>query len=259
MDDATDTIAGADPDNIGAMLDPALFEQDVIPSDDVIQLDLPNGVVDTSLPTQHEDQSVAIAISLGEDDTVARQRSLAADLAETTSTTVVKQEPDAATTLSQPQAATTNSDSTIAGHETIFEVDSNAAVQSRTPGISTSPVQRHSSRQPKQVQRYVPDAHPSPTKAQSQLARGERRGSSAASGHTRVDSVKSRRSSSNTSGTTHQIAVAMKLASSPAEAAAARPDSRGSTAESELDPDVMLARELQAEEHGLRRRQSMRL
>ena len=110
---------------------------------------------------------------------------------------------------------------------------------------------RFSSRPPKQVDRYNPSDFQSLSKPTS----AGRRGSSATSGQTIVTSTKSRRSSSNTSGNTHQIGVtAVKLEAS------GRPVSRGSTtASSEIDADERLARELAAAEHGLRRRTSMRL
>ncbi|ETN39333.1 uncharacterized protein HMPREF1541_05556 [Cyphellophora europaea CBS 101466] len=128
----------------------------------------------------------------------------------------------------------------------------------RTPHTSNSPVsQRHSSRQPKQVQRFIPEAHRSPSKAQPNPAR---RGSSAVSGHTVINSTKSRRSSSNTSATIFNGLSASTKGQATVEAIA-RPGSKGreSTAESDLDPDEKLARDLHAEEHGLRRRQSMRV
>ena len=237
------------------MLDPALFEQAIIPSDDAMQLDLPNSVFDAPTSAGLEEQSIEVATSKPEGDATAGRPSQVLDLAETVSPTTVKREPDAAPAMVQQQGATTESESTIAAQETTHGVVLKPASQSQTPGASTSPMQRHSSRQPKLVERYVPDAQVSPTKPLPQ-PRGERRGSSAASGPTVVNSVKSRRSSSNTSDTTHQIAATMEQASSPG---AVRPVSRASTAESDLNPDEKLARELQAQEHGLRRRQSMRL
>jgi F-box and leucine-rich repeat protein 10/11 len=135
-----------------------------------------------------------------------------------------------------------------------------------TPHASASPVsQRHSSRQPKTVDRFVPEAHRSPSKPR--VSSSARRASSAVSGHTIVAIAKSRRSSSNTSTTLHNggSALLSKDADGSTDANGndliqARPGSRGreSTVESELDADEKLARELQAEEHGLRRRQSMR-
>lgn len=84
------------------------------------------------------------------------------------------------------------------------------------------------------------------------------RDSSATSAHSSAISVKSRRSSSNTSGTTHQI-VAMMNKSARSRDDSVRPVSHGSLGgESELDADEKFARELQAAENGLRRRASVR-
>lgn len=127
----------------------------------------------------------------------------------------------------------------------------------QTPRTSLSPVQRHSSRQTKQVERYVPENHRSPTKASVKPVEGNRRASSAASVQTAVTNTKSRRSSSNTSGTIHQVQSAATI-KQEARLNGEQFMSRGSTEESE-DADEKLARELQAAEHGLRRRQSMRL
>jgi hypothetical protein len=127
-----------------------------------------------------------------------------------------------------------------------------------TPHTSTSPVsQRHSSRQPKQVERFVPADHRSPSKVQQASVR---RASSAVSAHTIVNSVKSRRSSSNTSATLMNgvhISTKNGMPSNGAERLGSQ--GRESTADSELTADERMARELQAEEHGLRRRQSMRV
>ena len=120
-----------------------------------------------------------------------------------------------------------------------------------TKSKSGSPsLQRHSSRQPKQVERYMPEENRSPSNAKS-LPKPAHRGSSVGSGRPSPASVKSRRSSSNTSGAIHQMnGMLMKREE-------ARPRSM-STASSVLDEDERLARELQAQEHGLRRRASMR-
>jgi F-box and leucine-rich repeat protein 10/11 len=123
-----------------------------------------------------------------------------------------------------------------------------------TPHPSASPVsQRQSSRQPKQVERFVPEDHRSPSKPQPSA----RRASSAVSGHTIINSVKSRRSSSNTSATLMN-GVHMAAKESATVNGAARSDSQGreSTVEEE---DERIARALQQEEHGLRRRTSMRV
>lgn len=117
---------------------------------------------------------------------------------------------------------------------------------------------RHSSRQAKQVERYTPEDKRSPSKAVPKSQRTDYRASSVASAQTVVTSVKSRRSSSNTSGTIHQMAGIMARRS-PSREAWARPGSRGSIGgESEVDADEKFARELQAAENGLRRRTSMR-
>ncbi|EXJ91308.1 hypothetical protein A1O1_04418 [Capronia coronata CBS 617.96] len=120
------------------------------------------------------------------------------------------------------------------------------------------PPSRHSSRQAKQVERYTPEDKRSPSKATPKPQRTDRRASSAASAQTMVTSVKSRRSSSNTSGTIHQMANIMARGS-PSRENWARPVSRGSTGgESDVDADERFARELHAAENGLRRRTSMR-
>jgi len=118
---------------------------------------------------------------------------------------------------------------------------------------------RQSPRQSKQVERFTPEDHRSPSKVPPKPVRSERRASSAASGQTMATSTKSRRSSSNTSGTIHQMA-GIEARHDISREASARPVSRGSTVggESDLDADARLARELQAAENGLRRRTSMR-
>ncbi|KIX03712.1 uncharacterized protein Z518_07265 [Rhinocladiella mackenziei CBS 650.93] len=125
-------------------------------------------------------------------------------------------------------------------------------------GANPTPRSRHSSRQPKQVERYTPEDKRSPIKSYPKPQPNDRRASSAASAQTMATSVKSRRSSSNTSGTTHQMAGIMARRSASREVSA-RPVSRGSTGgESDLDADERFARELQAAENGLRRRTSVR-
>lgn len=126
-----------------------------------------------------------------------------------------------------------------------------------TPFTSMSPPsQRHSSRQSKPVERYLPDDHRSPSKATTEAAR---RASSGASGHILPATARSHRSSSNTSNTVHVMNGIVAFPKTTTAADGDRPESRGreSTAESELTADEKLARELQAEEHGLRRRPSM--
>jgi F-box/leucine-rich repeat protein 10/11 len=121
-----------------------------------------------------------------------------------------------------------------------------------------TPGSRQSSRQPKQIERYTPEDKRSPSKPFPK-SHPDRRASSAASAHTVVTSIKSERSSSNTSGTTHQMAGILASRRSVSHEASARPVSQGSIGgESDADADERLARELQAAENGLRRRTSMR-
>jgi hypothetical protein len=120
---------------------------------------------------------------------------------------------------------------------------------------------RHSSRQPKQTERYSPEDNRSPSKTHPKPSESQRRASSAASAQTTATSVKRRRSSSNTSGTIHQMAsmagmAGIKVGRSPFPDASARPVSRDSG--SDLGADEQFARQLQAAENGLRRRTSMR-
>ena len=122
-----------------------------------------------------------------------------------------------------------------------------------------TPGSRQSSRQPKHVERYTPEDKRSPTKPYPKAQVSDRRASSAASAQTGVTSIKSERSSSNTSGTTHQMAGIMASRRSASLEASARPASRDSTGgDSDLGADERMARELQAAENGLRRRTSMR-
>ena len=122
-----------------------------------------------------------------------------------------------------------------------------------------TPGSRQSSRQPKQVTRYTPEDKRSPSKPYPKEQSSDRQASSAASGHTAVTSIKSERSSSNTSGTTHQMAGIMASRRSVSREASVRPVSRASTGgDSDMGADERLARELQAAENGLRRRTSMR-
>ena len=125
-------------------------------------------------------------------------------------------------------------------------------------GYGWTPGSRQSSRQPKHVERFTPEDKRSPSKPfpKSQV---DRRASSAASAQTVMTSIKSERSSSNTSGTTHQMAGL--LASSRRSGSRdgdARPGSRGSGAGTEADADELFARQLQAAENGLRHRASVR-
>jgi len=120
---------------------------------------------------------------------------------------------------------------------------------------------RQSSRQPKLVDRYVPETNQVMLKPTSKPAKADRRySSSGASGETAGSSGKSRRSSSNTSGTTHQMAATLHNGGIRSRENSVRPGSRGSTAlGSEGDGDEQFARELQAQENGLRRRTSGRV
>lgn len=232
------------PVNINAMIDPALLEE---PS---TSAGPEEGMADL---TNVQAASATLNFMNGD----AMQVDSAAAGPSTSESMVVKQDPD------QHQSPTL-------GHRPTVELSTGYAVPEQavddepgpklggTPVASTSPVsQRHSSRQPKQVERFVPDDHRSPSKAQQSSAR---RASSAVSGHTIINSVKSRRSSSNTSATLLNGLHASAKGQMPANGVM-RMGSQGreSTAESELTADEKLARELQAEEHGLRRRQSMRV
>jgi len=123
-------------------------------------------------------------------------------------------------------------------------------------GYGWTPRSRQSSRQPKHVERFTPEDKRSPSKAFPKT-RIDRRASSAASAQTFVTSIKSERSSSNTSGTTHQMAGLTASRRSASRDGDVRPVSRGSTG-GESDADEKFARELQAAENGLRRRTSMR-
>jgi hypothetical protein len=120
---------------------------------------------------------------------------------------------------------------------------------------------RQSSRQPKLVDRYVPETNQVMLKPTSKPGKADRRySSSGASGETAGGSDKSRRSSSNTSGTTHQMAATLQNGGIRSRENSVRPGSRGSTAlGSEGDGDEQFARELQAQENGLRRRTTSRV
>ena len=117
---------------------------------------------------------------------------------------------------------------------------------------------RHSARQSKVVDRYVPETN----RTSPKLFKTERRGSSSVSnGQSLSTSGKSRRSSSHTSATTHQIAAAVDEGKEYSGTTSARPGSSGSGAAVDADmenPDEALARALQMEELGLRRRASTR-
>lgn len=233
--------AHAQPTNIEAMIDPALLEGSagIAP--------LTNGVV-ASDATGNDD-----AGNVNGDVTMI---DVQADRPSTSGSITVKQDPEQGSPVMTHQPSIELGTSFAVPEHAI---DDSEMITIQTPHASTSPVsQRHSSRQPKQVDRFVPDDHRSPSKA---LPNSARRASSTISGHTLLQSVKSRRSSSNTSNTVHVISNTLAPGKTQSGGDAVRPGSRGreSTAESELDADEKMARELQAEEHGLRRRQSMRL
>lgn len=175
----------------------------------------------------------------------------------TSESMVVKQDPDQMRSPNLSHHPTIELPTGFAVPEQAVEDDPDPKI-GRTPHASTSPLsQRHSSRQPKQVERFLPDDHRSPSKSQPISAR---RASSAVSIHTVINSVKSRRSSSNTSATLlNGVHVASKEQAPLDGLTRAGSRGRESTAESELTADEKLARELHAEEHGLRRRQSMRI
>ena len=112
---------------------------------------------------------------------------------------------------------------------------------------------RHSGRQAKGIDRYVPDDTRQTPKS---IKSNQRASSSVSSGQVISVEGKSRRSSSHTSATTHQVAAGQRSgkAGSPVSVSGARPGSSGSAADLELDPDEAFARQLQIAELGLRRR-----
>jgi F-box and leucine-rich repeat protein 10/11 len=239
--------------DLDSLIDPALLEPSSIVVDDPMQLDLPNDGSESYI----EPDATGAANDVNDNiQSSSHIKEVELDTGMVVVSKSVKEEPDLAEVTAKPfsvqQGRSASSPLLKKENATAWQNNQEAG----TKRTSMSPAQRHSSRQPKQVERYVPENHRSPTKLQSRPARSERRASSAASGQTMVNSVESRRSSSNTSGTTHRIAAATKEAS---QEASGRRVSRGSTVESEADADEKLARELQAEEHGLRRRASMRL
>ncbi|KIW14884.1 hypothetical protein PV08_07669 [Exophiala spinifera] len=157
-------------------------------------------------------------------------------------------------------------DSTISRNNSAFATPGPIKTGSSVNGdysviASSTPGSRQSSRQPKQIERYTPEDKRSPSKTFSKPPGSNRRASSAASAQTVVTNPKSRRSSSHTSSIVHRDGIALlrgQAASTEASISAARPVSRASTAESDLDADEKFARELHAAENGLRRRTSMR-
>lgn len=146
---------------------------------------------------------------------------------------------------------------TISHNDLDTPVVNDEHVNGDTPVVRAS---RHSSRQPKHIERFVPENNKSPSKVHQKAEKNQRRASSSAtSAHTIISTTKSRRSSSNTSATTHQVGM-MAMKRPVSRDTSIRPVSRGSTVqESETDADERLARELQAAENGLRRRTSMRV
>ena len=173
----------------------------------------------------------------------------------------VKQDPDhvASSMIKHPRQSVEFAGSGVVPEHAIDDTpETRRMTNGDTSRYSTSPSsQRLSSRHSKPIERYVPDDNRSPTKLPPRSVEAERRASSAVSVHSIMHSVKSRRSSSNTSGTIHMMGT--QVTKAPMANGEGRAGSRESTVESELDADEKMARELQAEEHGLRRRQSMRL
>lgn len=146
--------------------------------------------------------------------------------------------------------------------ESVATIEERAGADDASTKQPTTPL-RHSSRRAKQVERYVPDdRRPSPMQPAKAVQHDHRASSSESSALTSIASLKSRRSSSNTSGTTHRVANNGRNKRTTSRELSGRPVSRGSvsaSADGEVaDDDERLARELQAEEHGLRRRTSAR-
>lgn len=111
---------------------------------------------------------------------------------------------------------------------------------------------RHASRQPRQSTQPATDEYRLSSTTTSGPLREQRASSS--SERTLETSGKSRRSSSNTSGTTHQ---ALAMSTKPEQAREVLIN-RSSASDDDMDADEKFARELQAAENGLRRRASMR-
>ena len=235
------------------MIDPALLlppTQEAL--NDPMQIDLPNGA-DTEYASAYNGTTTSLADGEGGD--VAMQDYPPAEAAE------LKQDSDQlpSPVSKHPRQSVEFAGSGIVPEHAIDDTpEARPLVNGDASRYSTSPSsQRLSSRQSKPIERYVPDDHRSPSKIPLFSAEVDRRGSSAVSVHSLMHSVKSRRSSSNTSGTIHVMATQIEKA--PNANGEGRAGSRESTAESELDADERMARELQAEEHGLRRKRSMRL
>ena len=235
------------------MIDPALLLPPTHEAlNDPMQIDLPNGA-DTEYASAYNGTTASLAYGEGGD--VAMQDDLPAEAAE------MKQDLDQlpSPVSKHPRQSVEFAGSGIVPEHAIDDTpEARPMVNGNASRYSTSPSsQRLSSRQSKPIERYIPDDHRSPSKIPPLPAEADRRGSSAVSAHSLMHSVKSRRSSSNTSGTIHVMSTQIEKARNGD--GERRADSRESTAESELDADEKMARELQAEEHGLRRRQSMRL
>ena len=236
------------------MIDPALLLPPTHePLIDPMQVDLPNGA-DTEDASAYNGTTADLAY--GESGDVAMEDYVPAGPAE------MKQDLDhlPSSVSKHPRQSVEFAGSGIVPEHAIDDTpEARHIVNGDASRHSTSPSsQRLSSRQSKPIERYVPDDHRSPSSKIPPLsAEANRRGSSAVSVHSLMHSVKSRRSSSNTSGTIHVMATQIEKARNGD--GERRANSRESTAESELDADEKMARELQAEEHGLRRKRSMRL
>lgn len=161
----------------------------------------------------------------------------------------IKREADGGDILRTPVATKTNG-----------EMATPSTIRMDTGMDESTPLSRYSSRQAKPIERYTPEEVKTPSKAAVRSKASPHRTSSEPSGQTAATSVKSRRSSSNTSGTTHQIAGGALRHNIAHEMPAVRLNSVGSDAggDSDIDADEKFARELQAAELGLRRRASMR-
>ena len=160
--------------------------------------------------------------------------------------------------------ATEMSPPVINGNHPRTSIESNT--ESVDPSFYTPmSASRQSSRQPKAVDRYVPEnARISPKVIKTDRRASSSVGSSGPTAPSTSSDAKSRRSSSNTSRNTHQIAATGQvdgngIVKMGSRASSLRHGSRGSgMGESDLDPDEAFARALQVQEHGLRRRASGR-
>lgn len=116
------------------------------------------------------------------------------------------------------------------------------------------PSSRHSSRQPKPVDRYVPEDHRSRSTSITTPLKIEQRASSNSVPEPTIEEIKQDRRSP--SAMFHSATSEIKRR--PSLETSTRPISRGSTTESDMTADEKMARELQAAENGLRRRTSVR-